>query len=140
MPKFSFRLQKVLEVREMEEGQARDQFRIAQDARSEKQSEIGKLIAHRSAIVSQPANSLESRLHLERVMERIDDEERAQRAALAILENEEASAQHAWNLRRQAVKAIEKLREAALEQWKLDEERREQAALDEWAVLRRVAA
>lgn len=139
MPKFSFRLQKVLEYRVMEEGWAKDNFRAAQNAKSEKQAEIRKLIEHRSGVISLPANSIESRLHLERVMERIDDEERAQRAALAILENEEVNAQAAWNLKRQAVKAIEKLRENALEQWKLDEERREQADLDEWAVLRRAS-
>ena len=139
MPKFSFRLQRVLEYREMEEGAAKDLFVAAQNARGEKQGEIRRLIEYRSGIVAQPANSLDARIHLERVMERIDDEERAQRAALAILENEEASAQNAWNLKRQAVKAIEKLRENALDQWKLDEERREQANLDEWAVLRRAS-
>jgi flagellar export protein FliJ len=139
MPKFSFRLQKVLEYREMEEGAAKDLFVAAQNARGEKQGEIRRLIEYRSGIVTQPANTLDARIHLERVMERIDDEERAQRAALAILENEEASAQTAWNLKRQAVKAIEKLRESALDQWKLDEERREQASLDEWAVLRRAS-
>lgn len=139
MPKFSFRLQKVLEYREMEEGWAKDTYVAAQSARAEKQADIKKLIAHRTAIVSQPANSIESRLHLQRVMERIDDEERVERSVLAVLENEEFDAQAAWNVKRQAVKAIERLRENALEAWKLDEERREQADLDEWAVMRRAA-
>lgn len=139
MPKFSFRLQKVLEFREMEEGAAKDVFVAAQNARADKQGEIRRLIEYRSGIVAQTPNTLDARMHLERVMERIDDEERAQRAALAILENEEVSTQNAWNLKRQAVKAIEKLRESALEQWKLEEERREQANLDEWAVLRRAS-
>lgn len=139
MPKFVFRLQKVLEFRELEEGWAKDTFVAAQGARADKQTDIKKLMAHRTAIVSQPANSIESRLHLQRVMERIDDEERSERAVLAVLENEELSAQAEWNLKRQAVKAIERLRESALETWKLEEERREQADLDEWAVMRRAA-
>ena len=139
MPKFSFRLQKVLEFREMEEGWAKDAYLAAQNAVAEKQTDIRNLILHRTRLVSVPAATIDARLHLERVMERIDDEERAERAALAILENEELAAHANWNARRQAVKAIDRLRENALETWKQDEERREQADLDEWAVLRRVA-
>ncbi|MGV3617567.1 MAG: flagellar export protein FliJ [Fimbriimonas sp.] len=139
MPKFSFRLQKVLEFRELEEGEAQNAYRAAQDAVSEKQADIRKLILHRTALVSAPAPTIDARLHLERVMERIDDEERTERSILAILENEETIAEANWNAKRQAVKVIEKLRENALEAWKQDEERREQADLDEWAVLRRAA-
>ena len=139
MPKFSFRLQKVLEYREMEEGWAKDAYLAAQRERNDKLGEIKKLISHRSSVVSLPANSIDSRLHLERVLERIDDEERHHRLALAILENEELTAEAEWTVKRQAVKAIEKLRENALETWKLDEERREQADLDEWTTMRRVA-
>ncbi len=139
MAKFSFRLQKVLEYREMEEGWAKDAFVAAQQARTEKQSEIMRLIAQRSAVVMLPADSLDARIHLERVMSVLDDEERAHRAALAILENEEIGAQAEWNVRRQAVQALVRLRDKALDEWTLDEERTEQAALDEWVTTRRAA-
>ena len=139
MAKFSFRLEKVLEYREMEEGWAKDAYLAAQRARAEKQAEIARLIAQRSAVVTLPANSIPQRLHLERVMEKMDDEERSHRIALAVLENEELNAQAEWNVRRQAVKAIERLRENALDAWKLEQERREQADLDEWVTMRRAS-
>jgi flagellar export protein FliJ len=140
VPKFTFRLQKVLEYREMEEERAKDAFLAAQEATAEQRRQIGRIVARRSAVIAVPADSIDQRLHLERYLERMDDEERAERAALAVLENEESAAQAEWNARRQAVKALERLREKAFEDWKQEEERREQSALDEWATLRRVPA
>jgi flagellar export protein FliJ len=139
MPKFAFRLQKVLEYRQMEESMAKDQFLAAQAARVERQTEIRRLMEKRSAVIEMPATSLHLRIQMERLLEHIDSEERSHRAVLAVLETEESQAQVQWNLRRQAVKAIEKLEENAKTEWKRAEDHREQSELDEWAVTRRPA-
>lgn len=137
MAKFAFRLQKVLDVRRAEEQRAKDAYLAAQRTREEKVSEIEAHAHHRAEVLRQSGISLPERLHLQLLMERFDDEERALRAVLAILENEESTAQREWHTRRQATEALVRLREKAFDAWRKEEERKEQAALDEWATLRR---
>ena len=139
MAKFAFRLQKVLEFRRMEEDNAKDAFVAAQAARNEQEAEIRQLVEKRTAVIRVPAESLAARIQMEQMLQVLDSEERSQKAVLAVLETEEGKAQAEWNARRQAVKIIEKLMEKAEEEWKLSEERREQAELDEWTITRRAA-
>lgn len=139
MAKFSFRLQRVLEYREMEEEWAKQALLSAQRARADKEAEIQDLLNRRTAVVSLPADRLDQRLHLERVMERIDDEEREHRMVLSVLESDVLEAQNEWHSRRQAVEALKRLREEAHREWLAEEERKEQAALDEWTTMRRAA-
>jgi flagellar biosynthesis chaperone FliJ len=70
----------------------------------------------------------------------LDDGERSQNVVLKVLLNEEVTALNAWHLTKRDLETLVRLREAALEEYKLEENRREQAELDEWAVLRRKAA
>lgn len=137
MAKFSFRLQKVLEFRRLEEEDAKQAFVAAQAAKQEREYQIQKLVDKRFAVIRVPATTVEQRLHVERILDMLDGEERSHKTVLAVLETEEAQAQSEWNTRRQAVKIIEKLMERAHDEWKLGEERREQNELDEWAVTRR---
>lgn len=139
MAKFSFRLQKVLEYREMEEEWAKDAYLAAQHARSEQEEEIARLLSHKVVVIQCPPHGLEARKHLDAVLNKLDDDVRAQRSVLALLENEEMNAQAEWNVRRQAVEALMNLHDKARETWVLDEQRKEQAEMDEWAALRRVA-
>lgn len=139
MAKFSFRLQKVLEYRELEEGWAKDAYLTAQRVRTEQESEISELLNQRQAILQVPVHGLEGRRHLDTFLIKMEDDLKSHRIVLSILENEELSAQAEWNIRRQAVKALTNLRDRAREEWMLEESRKEQAELDEWAVLRRVA-
>ena len=60
-------------------------------------------------------------------------------SVLAVLETEEANALLAWQERKRELEALLKLREQAFAEYQLDETRREQAELDEWAVTRRTA-
>jgi flagellar export protein FliJ len=72
-------------------------------------------------------------------MIRLDDEERFARTALTVMVNEEEAAERAWLLRRKELRSIELLREKDLTEWAYEQDRTEQAALDEWAVMRRAA-
>ncbi len=137
MPAFVFSLQKVLDYRRLEEGWAKDAFRAAQDARFEGEAAVERIRDRRKACVARPDPTLAERLDLEAYHAALDREETAARERLTTLEGKEAEAREAWRDRRVSAEALAKLREAALDEWKAEEARREQADLDEWAVLRR---
>ena len=82
---------------------------------------------------------LPDRLAHEAHLDRLDAEQSALEAAVSVLLGEEESARDAWIETKQNLEALEKLREKDYQEWQLVEGRREQAALDEWAVLRRSA-
>ena len=137
MPAFAFSLQKVLDYRRLEEGWARDAFRAAQAARFEAEVDLEKLRARRQSFVADPNPSLDQRRDLEACHAALDRDEASARERLAAREADEAKAREEWRACRVSAEALAKLREAALEEWRKEEERREQADLDEWAVLRR---
>lgn len=139
MPKFEFRLQKVLEYRELEESWARDALLAARTAREEREIEIAQVGSRRASLLERPTMSLDDRRNLELLMQKMDDEERDHQTVLGVLQNEEQTAIREWQSRKQAVEALVRLREAALDTWRLEEERREQAELDEWTTMRRAA-
>ncbi len=139
MKKFEFRLQKVLEYREISEGWARDRYIAARAERLEAEATLAAIERRRLETVRGGAGSLDERLILERLLERMDDETRATKAALGVLCDEEAKAFLEWQARKQELKAMQKLREKAETEFRLEMSRLEQAALDEWATLRRQA-
>jgi flagellar biosynthesis chaperone FliJ len=69
----------------------------------------------------------------------LDDEERAQKVVLKVLITEEDTALNGWHAAKRELEVLVRLRAAALEEYNAEAERKEQAELDEWAVLRRAA-
>jgi flagellar protein FliJ len=139
MRKFRFRLQKVLEYRQTLEEKAKEAFLEARKQRLGAEAGIDHIHERRMSLLLKGAKSLEARLALELALVRTDDDERAQRAAIAVLADEEEQALVHWTHRRQDVEALNKLRDKALAEWTLESSRKEQSAMDEWAVQRRPA-
>jgi len=137
---FKFRLQSVLEYREMEEKWAKDHFLEKQAARFEAESELAEIDRTRKAYLGMGADDLTQRRELEIRLQKLDDCERAQRLLIYTLQEEEDEARAIWLDKRQEKSVMEKLRERAHEEFKVLIEKQEQQALDEFATQRRVAA
>lgn len=139
MRKFEFRLEKLLEYRRILEEAAKKSAMAATARRIEGEADVDEVRDRRGTALGLRLESLDERRQLERYLEKLDDDERAGLAAVSVLLAEEENAQRLWMKAKQDVDAVEKLREKALEEWKLEESRAEQRELDEWAVTRRVA-
>lgn len=137
--KFHFRLQRVLDYRELAETWAQDAYLEAQRRRLAADAELADIHNRRVKVLRYPALGVADRLALERTLFAIDDMEHQQRLAIQVLMNEEASALATWRDKRRDAEALRKVREAAYKEWELEESRREQAELDEWSVLRRAS-
>lgn len=137
---FRFRLQRVLEYREMEEKWAKDHFLEKQAARFEAESELNEIEKARRTYLTMGADDLTQLRELELRLQKLDDNERAQRILIHTLEQEEDEARGVWLEKRQEKGVMEKLRERAHEEFKAILAKREQNALDEFATQRRVAA
>jgi flagellar FliJ protein len=139
VPDFAFRLQRVLEYRELAEGWAKDAYLEARAARLEAVAVLEAIQLKRNDIVQKPATKIEDRIALESCLEKSKEDERQQRIVIELLENDEAKRKEEWTETRKELQALEKLRESAFAQWKLEENRREQKALDELSIQRRAA-
>ena len=123
----------------MQEGWAKDAYLFARAARLEGEAELQLIRDERSYLIENTPTDLESRKALESRLALLDDRERGQNQILMVLGNEETNALAAWQLQKQELEMVRKLKETAQEQHTLQENRREQAELDELAVLRRTA-
>lgn len=139
MKKFRFRLQKVVEYRESMEQWAQEAYLETRIARLEAEEAVREVQRGRDEALARPASSLDERKHLELILLAIDDDERAKSTIASVLAGEEAKALEAWHEKKRELDTILKLRDKAYDEWNLDQSRREQAALDEWAVLKRGA-
>ena len=137
MPAFAFSLQRILDYRRLEEEWAKEAFRLARAARNEAEEDLETIRRRRTELVGHDAPTLAVRASLEVCHAALDDEEESAQNRLALLANDEGRAIDEWTACRVAAEALARLRESALEEWQRDENRREQADLDEWAVLRR---
>jgi flagellar export protein FliJ len=136
---FDFRLQRVLEYREMQEGWAKEAYLAARSVRLQGEVELQQIRDERSYLLEHTPSDLNSRRDLEHRLALIEDRERAQHQILMVLGNEETNALAAWQNQKRELEMVKNLKESALEEFKLEESRREQAELDEWAVMRRAA-
>ena len=137
MPAFAFSLQRVLDYRRLEEEWAQEAFRLARGARVEAEEELAHLQHRRDALVAHAVPTLAVRMDLEACHALLDRDEESAQNRLALMLNDEARAAEEWRSCRVAAEALAKLRESAFDEWRREEERREQADLDEWAVMRR---
>ncbi len=139
MPRFAFKLQKVLEFRERLEQEAKDVYLDARAKTIEAENELSRMIEHRKAVICQPLSSLDDHLALDRYVQSCEDKERHQHLVIQVYETEEEEKRFLWIESKREFQAIVKLRDKAFDEWQAEENRREQNALDEWAVLRRAS-
>lgn len=139
MAKFKFRLAKLLEYRRLEEKWAKDTYAECMARKVEAEAELEAMRAKRIDAFQAKPCALDERVSLDAYVTRLEDAERAAEAALAVLENDVETTQEAWMAAKIEVDAIQKLCDAEFAQWLLEENRKEQAELDEWSVLRRAA-
>ena len=92
MSNFAFRLQKVYEYRELEEGWAKDNFLAKYVARMEAENELFELEDSRRLILRAGADDLNARHELDLRIQKLDDHERALRLLIhqLVLEEEQA--------------------------------------------------
>ncbi len=140
MRKFEFRLQRVLDYREMEEDWAKQDYLARQIERIKAEGELQTILDNREAMLKQPNSTVEDRLALQNALGKSDDDERAQHAVIEVLMAEEGKALTTWTEKRRDLKALIKLRDEAQSEWRAESERFEQNELDEWTNTRRKAA
>lgn len=139
MPSFKFKLQKVLEYRELLEQEAKEAYMDARAKTIEAENELAAMIEKKEAVIGQPISSLDDYLALDLFVITCEEKEREQRIVIQVCENEEEQQRLLWIETKKEYQAIAKLHDKARDEWLADENRREQSALDEWAVLRRTA-
>jgi len=139
MKKFTFRMERVLEYRRLQEGWAKDAYIEARAARLDAEATISALHERRDEAISKVPNTIEDRQALDRYLLQLEDEEGTQKHIAGILAEEEANALTVWQERKQELEAMVKLKEKAKEEYDLEANRAEQAELDEWTTTRRAA-
>ncbi|MFX6254413.1 hypothetical protein ABTF84_19815, partial [Acinetobacter baumannii] len=87
--KFQFRLDRILGFRQLQEKWAREAYLAARAERLEAEDEAQQIESRKLGLLSDSALSLSSRIALESALNRLDDDFRAQRAVVGVLESEE---------------------------------------------------
>ena len=136
---FKFRLQSVLQYRQTLEDQAKGRYLAAKAACIHAEAEIAEIDERRRSLLLERLLDLTGHIEMQRRVEMLDDYQRQAFAALSVLRDEAAAAEAEWIERKKELEIMERLRESAHQAWLYDENRKEQAALDEWTVLRRSA-
>ncbi|MCH8273673.1 MAG: flagellar export protein FliJ [Armatimonadetes bacterium] len=137
MRKFEFRLQRVLEYRELQEGWAKEAYLGAQAARLRAEDDLAKLRGRREDALLTSAPSLVEIRDLDRYLSRLEDEIEEQKSVVEILKADEEKALHEWTEARKNLKALQKLRDSAQTEWQRQADREEQKSLDDWTSMRR---
>jgi len=136
---FKFRLQKVMDFREAMESLAKDAYLDARAQRLEAEAVILNIENRRRELLEEPVTTIEGHQAIEMMMIRLDDDVRAQIAAINVLRDEEENAMQAWHRAKQDYEALVKLRDKEQETWRHEADLEEQKELDEWSVTRRIA-
>ena len=136
---FKFRLEKLLEYRRLQEKWAKDAYLEVMVRKFEAEAEIESIKGRREIALRSSPSALDKLVSLDTYLTRLDDEQRASETAESVILTEVELALDEWNETKTQVGAIEKLREAELAEWTMNENRREQSELDEWSSQRRAA-
>lgn len=139
MAKFRFRLEKLLEYRCLQEKWAKDAYLEALGRRHEVEGQVEAAKRRKSTALRSHPSGLDELMSLDAYFTRLDDEHRALEAALAVVSDEAEALLGEYQTAKRESAAIAKLREVAYSQWVLEQSRREQADLDEWASQRRAS-
>lgn len=123
----------------MVEDWAKDTYLDAKSKRLEGEAVQIGLLQERTRLLESTITTIDDCQVLDLRLTLLEDQILHQKLIVNVLLDEEAGAQKEWTNRRMETKALEELRGKAYEEWQLEMNRQEQAALDEWAVQRRVA-
>ncbi len=139
MRKFTFRLAKLLEYRQLQEKWAKDEFLSCRAKRIEGENQIARLKDQRIQAMHKTYPTLEEKKAQQLYANRLEDDKCAVESAVAVLAGEEEVARLKWLKVRKDAEALDKLREKDLALWSLDERRQVQKDLDEWTITRRAS-
>jgi flagellar FliJ protein len=139
MHKFSFRLQKLLEYRSMQEEWAKAAYLEVHAARISAETELERLRNVRLEATHTPRQALDEMLNLENYLARIDDLLEEQISIIDILSDEEEKAKKEWLEAKRNHESLSKFRERAFEEWQREFAREEQKQLDDWSIRKRSA-
>lgn len=139
MIKFKFRLEKLLMVRQKAEDAAKKAYLEARARRIAAEDELETMESQRQTAGQESVMDLAARILRDAYLTRLEDEIRAYQVTLNVVRDEEEQLRLAWIARKQDTEALSKLRENDWMAYQKEALRQEQIALDEWAVMRRVA-
>jgi flagellar export protein FliJ len=136
---FEFRLQRVLDYRELQEGWAKDALMAARASRLQAEATLVQMANEKQDALS-PQGDIRRLISLESYVALLEDRIASQESVIAILSDEEQKAHADWNEARTALKSLLKLRERAELEWQQEMQSAEQSLLDEWTQSRRDAS
>lgn len=137
--KFTFRLQSVLDFRAQIEEQAKHEYRESQVRRLQAEAQLDMLDDTRAEIWQMDIRSIGDVLTREAAIFRVDDQEAELRIVIDVLTDEEMRYRDLWMAAKRDLEVLVKLREKYHEEWRAEQDRLEQQALDEWTITRRAA-
>jgi flagellar export protein FliJ len=132
-------MQRLLDYRRRLESQARDLYLGARARKVAAEDQLAEACQTRFNLTGRPCHTLEEMIQKEMAVARMQDQEREMRLVISVLANEEEVEKDKWLAAKRDADAIEKLKERDQEIWMKEQEKKEQDALDEWAVMRRAA-
>lgn len=140
MKNFDFRLQKVLEYREMLEQWAKDTYLDARAARLEAEVALTGINIQRDQLLEETAvDSIEDMQTIDLRLNLLDTKALHQNTIIQVFRAEEAQAMEVWTEKKHELEALSKLRDKSYAEWEKEMGRQEQLALDEWTNHRRAA-
>ena len=139
MKKFEFRLQRVLEYKELVVKWAKDAYLDTRVKRLECEAEVMALVHRRNEILFERAVTIEEHQHIHVRLQTLDMRETEKRIMLQAIEADEQACLDVWHEKQQEFESIAKLREKDVASYQVQLTRAEQAELDEWTSQRRAA-
>ncbi|MEQ1822874.1 MAG: flagellar FliJ family protein [Fimbriimonadaceae bacterium] len=140
MKNFDFRLQKVLEYREMLEKWSKDTYLDARAARLEAEVGLSGIDSQRESLLADTSiDNLEDIQTIDLRLNLLDNKALHQQTIIQVLRAEEQQSLESWTEKKQELEALVKLKEKAYAEWEKEMGRTEQLALDEWTNHRRAA-
>jgi flagellar export protein FliJ len=139
MKKFNFRLQKVLEFREMLEGWAKDAYLDARSSKLEAELGLLQIQTKRYDVLHSAANGIEGLRTIEQQLRALDEKEFEQKVVINVLANEEEKTLEEWTEKKIELQALQKMFDKQYAEWQLEMDRKLQGELDEWALRKRAA-
>jgi len=139
MKPFSFRLQRILEYRELVEQWARDAFLEARGAKIEAEQVLQALDCRRSALLCEELQELEDGKALEPNLNTLDEDQRQHQAVCELLVQEESSCREKWLEKKREMEALQTLRAREHAEWMREVNREEQKSGAESAARRKAS-
>lgn len=140
MYKFAFKLQKILEYKEALEKKSKEEYLSKRAQCIEIEEAIQQIIRQRNQVLMSSPVDLDSLQNKERYLLKLDEEERCQKIALNVLQDEAAKKLTKWQEKYQEAEALKKLKEHKKEAWLYLLNKEEQNQMDDFSIMRKKAS